>query len=138
MLAETGASVAHCPLSNRVHSHGDAPLGQLLARGIVVGLGTDSVVSVGRLDLLAEARAAAVLVPQLSAELLIELCTLGGARALGLEAETGSLRPGKWADCAVIQIPDSRNRSPAQQVVGSSPQDVLRTYLAGKEVYRSL
>jgi aminodeoxyfutalosine deaminase len=137
-LADSGASIAHCPLSNRAHGHGDAPLAELLARGIRVGLGTDSVVSVGRLDLLAEARAAASLVPSLSADDLIELCTLGGARALGLEPQTGSLRPGKWGDCAVIRAPARGPGTPAGHVLASGPDDVLRTYVGGKEVYRSL
>jgi cytosine/adenosine deaminase-related metal-dependent hydrolase len=136
-LAESGAAVAHCPLSNRAHGHGDAPLEVLLERGIRVGLGTDSVVSVGRLDLLAEARASGKLVPSLSADDLIELCTLGGARALGLDSQTGSLVPGKWADCTVVRTSTSNGGTPAEQVLASGPQDVLRTYLGGKEVHRS-
>jgi 5-methylthioadenosine/S-adenosylhomocysteine deaminase len=108
---------------------------ELIARGIPVGLGTDSVVSVGRLDLLAEARAAASLAPALTAHQLIELCTLAGARALHLDHETGSLRRGKWADCTVIRT--KRNiDAPAEEVLASGPGDVLRTYLGGKEVYR--
>jgi cytosine/adenosine deaminase-related metal-dependent hydrolase len=137
-LADSGAAVAHCPLSNRAHGHGDAPLEALLNGGIRVGLGTDSVVSVGRLDLLAEARACAKLAPSLNADDLIELCTLGGARALGLDSDTGSLVPGKWADCIVVRISTSNSRTPAERVLASGPQDVLRTYLGGKEVYRSL
>jgi cytosine/adenosine deaminase-related metal-dependent hydrolase len=137
-LAESGAAVSHCPLSNRAHGHGDAPLEALLDSGIRVGLGTDSVVSVGQLDLLAEARAAATLAPSLDAADLIELCTLAGARTLGLEAETGSLVPGKWADCAVIRTPTEPRGSPAELVLASGPQDVLRTYAGGKEVHRAL
>jgi 5-methylthioadenosine/S-adenosylhomocysteine deaminase len=136
-LKDSGAAVAHCPRSNRAHGHGSAPVKRLLAKGIRVGLGTDSVVSVGRLDLLAEARAVAGLAPSLAALDLIELCTLAGARALGLESETGSLTVGKWADCAVIR-PSRNDRTPAEAVLASGPQDVLRTYVGGKEVYRSL
>ena len=137
-LADSGAAVAHCPLSNRAHGHGDAPLAALLEGGIRVGLGTDSVASVGRLDLLAEARAAARLAPSLDADDLIELCTLSGARALGLDSHTGSLLPGKWADCTVVRIPADTGGTPAEQVLASTPHDVLRTYVGGKEVYRSL
>jgi 5-methylthioadenosine/S-adenosylhomocysteine deaminase len=137
-LADAGAAVAHCPLSNQAHSHGKAPLEALLERGIRIGLGTDSVVSVDQLDLLAEARAAANLAPSLGAADLIELCTLAGARVLGLEAETGSLVPGKWADCAVIRMATDAHGSPAEQVLASRPYDVLRTYAGGKEVYRTL
>jgi cytosine/adenosine deaminase-related metal-dependent hydrolase len=135
-LAETGAAVAHCPLSNRAHGHGEAPLQAFLDAGIRVGLGTDSVVSVGRLDLLAEARTAGRLAG-LDAEQLLELCTLGGARALGIEAETGSLVAGKWADCTIIRLA-AAGGSPEERVLASSPADVLRTYVGGREAYRSL
>lgn len=135
-LAKSGSSVAHCPLSNRAHGHGVAPLGALLDAGIRVGLGTDSEVSVGQLDLLAEARAAGSQA-SLAAERLIELCTLGGARAIGIDSETGSLRRGKWADCIVIR-PSGGDGTPAERVLASSPREVLVTYLGGREVYRAL
>lgn len=137
-LAQSGAAVAHCPLSNRAHGHGEAPLEALLEQGIRVGLGTDSVVSVGRLDLLAEARAARGLVRSFDADASIELCTLGGARALGLDSQTGSLLAGKWADCIVVRVPATDHGAPAEQVLAGGPSDVLRTYVGGKEVYRSL
>ena len=137
LLAEAGAAVAHCPLSNQAHGHGHAPLSRFLMAGIRVGLGTDSVVSVGTLDLLAEARAAAVLA-SLGADEAIELCTLGGARALRLDREIGSLVTGKWADCTIIAIPGgTSNASPAEQVLSSSPADVRMTCIGGKDVYRA-
>lgn len=135
-LAHSGAAVAHCPVSNQMHGHGAAPLAALLQAGIRVGLGTDSVVSVGRLDLLAEARAARAL-GSLSADQAIELCTLAGARALGIDAETGSLRQGKWADCTIFRLP-TRFGSVSEAVLASSPQDVLRTFVGGREVHRAL
>ncbi len=138
LLADSGAAVAHCPLSNKAHRHGVAPLSALLGAGIRVGLGTDSEVSVGSLDLLAEARAAASSAP-LTADDLVGLCTLGGARALDLDAHTGSLRLGKWGDCVVIRLHEQvPQRSPAERVLGSSPADVLLTCLGGRDVYRAL
>ena len=138
VLADAGAAVAHCPLSNRAHRQGVAPLASLLQAGIEVGLGTDSEVSVGRLDLLAEARAAASLA-DLTADDMVTLCTLGGARALGVAADTGSLSQGKWGDCVVIRIGESAPpTTPAELVLRSSPADVLLTCLAGREVYRAL
>jgi cytosine/adenosine deaminase-related metal-dependent hydrolase len=138
LLKDAGAAVAHCPLSNRAHGHGSAPLAALLEAPIRVGLGTDSEVSVGSLDLLAEARAAAELV-RLNPDQLIELCTLSGARALGLESEIGSLRQGKWGDCAVIRLGGREpNAAPAQHVLGSSPDDVMLTCVGGRDVYRPL
>jgi 5-methylthioadenosine/S-adenosylhomocysteine deaminase len=73
----------------------------------------------------------------LNAEDLIELCTLGGARAIGLDGETGSLQPGKWADCTVIRVPQGNN-NPAELVLHSSTHDVLGTYVGGREVFRAL
>ena len=137
LLAASGAAVAHCPLSNRAHRHGAAPLSELIRTGIRLGIGTDSEVSVGRLDLLAEARAAAQLA-DLSADETIELCTLGGARAIGMEAEIGSLRKGKWADFVVIRRRGHERMQPAAEVLASSPADVMLTCLAGKDVYRPL
>lgn len=137
-IADAGATVAHCPVSNRAHGHGSAPLASLLDAGVRVGLGTDSEVSVGSVDLLAEARLAGTLAP-LGADELIELCTLGGARALGLEAETGSLRKGKWADCFVIRLPEQGKAAPpAQRILASSPADVLFTCVGGRDVYRAI
>jgi 5-methylthioadenosine/S-adenosylhomocysteine deaminase len=135
-LAESGAAVAHCPISNLAHGHGVAPLAALLEAGVRVGLGTDSEVSVGRPDLLAEARTVGTQTG-LKAEGLIGLCTLGGARAIGLDGETGSLAPGKWADCTVIRVPEG-NSNPAELVLHSSPHDVLGTYVGGREVFRAL
>jgi len=135
LLAGSGAAVAHCPISNRVHGHGAAPLASFLVAGVRVGLGTDSVVSVGQLDLLAEARAAGELAP-LPPDQLLGLCTLDGARALGLDSETGSLAPGKWADCTVIRL-RAGTGTPAERVLASLPSDVLLTYMGGREVYRA-
>jgi 5-methylthioadenosine/S-adenosylhomocysteine deaminase len=137
LLADTGASVAHCPLSNRVHGHGEAPLQHLLQAGIRVGVGTDSVVSVGRLDMMAEARAARELSPLLDAHAVLELCTLGGARALELDSQLGSLESGKWGDCAVVRLQSAVVLDPAEAVLASRSSDVVRTYLGGKEVYRA-
>jgi 5-methylthioadenosine/S-adenosylhomocysteine deaminase len=136
-LATSGAAVSHCPLSNEAHGHGTAPLSALLEAGIRVGLGTDSVVSVGRMDLLAEARTARHRA-QLGAEEALALCTLAGAKALGLEAETGSLQVGKWGDCAVIRTRAGGSAlSPAEQVLASAPGDVLLTCAGGREAYRA-
>ena len=137
-LADSGAAVAHCPLSNEAHGHGAAPISEMLRAGIRVGIGTDSEVSVGRLDMLAEARAARGLAG-LTADAALELCTLGGAQALGLASETGSLRVGKWADCVVIGLGIiDAGHSPAEQVLAGSPSDVRLTCLGGRDVYRAL
>src|SRR5438094_124460 len=97
ILRDSGAGVAHCPRSNRAHGHGTAPLAAFRRAGLRVGLGTDSVVSVGDSSLLAEAAAAG-----LDGEDALRMLTIEGARALGLEDEIGSLEVGKQADLAVF------------------------------------
>lgn len=136
LLARAGVSVAHCPLSNRRHGHGDAPLARLREAGLRVGIGTDSVVSVGRLDLLAEARAARRL-GRLGAEATLALATLGGAQVIGLGDEIGSLVPGKWGDLTVIQIgPAATPADALERVLHSEREDVVATYIGGRQAYR--
>jgi len=97
LLRVTRAAVAHCPRSNAAHRHGRLPLAWIREAGVPVGLGTDSVVSVGELDLWAEAEAAA-----LTGDAALRMLTVEGARALGWEREIGSLEVGKAADLAVF------------------------------------
>lgn len=136
LLSDAGVAVAHCPLSNRAHGHGTAPLGALLSAGLRVGLGTDSVVSVGTLDLLAEARMAAAL-GGLDARAALALCTISGARALGLGREIGSLQVGKWGDCAVIRPGRAtEGMVPEARVLSGGPRDIVATFVGGKAVHR--
>ncbi len=140
-LARANAAVAHCPLSNRAHGHGEAPLAALLAAGLRVGLGTDSIMSVGTLDLLAEARAARALAG-LDAARALALCTRDAARALGLEREVGVLAPGRWGDCVVIrpraaQGAARKDMSAEDRVLASGPRDVLATFVGGRDVHRT-
>ena len=136
-LAETGSAVAHCPRSNAAHGHGDAPLAGLLAAGLRVGVGTDSVLSVGRLDLLAEARLARRLAG-LDAWSALRLCTLDAARALDLDAALGSLAPGKWGDCVVLRpAAGSDGAGPDEQALAARPRDVVLTIVGGRDVYRA-
>ena len=112
------------------------PSAALLAARIRIGIGTDSVVSVGELDLLAEARAASALAG-LDPTRALALCTLDGARALGLDAEIGGLRAGKWGDCVVIRRRDGAPAAPEAMVLASGPRDVLATFVGGRDVYRN-
>ncbi len=133
-LAATASSVAHCPLSNRAHGHGDAPLRAILDAGVPVGVGTDSVASVGRLDLLAEVRAARSLAG-LDALGALALCTTGAARALHLEG-AGALAPGQWGDCAVVKL-NGEEPDPAERVLAGEPGGIVATFIGGSDVYRA-
>ncbi len=135
-LARRRCAVAHCPLSNAAHGHGAAPLSDLLRHGLRVGLGTDSVLSVGRLDLLAEARAAQTLAG-LDPAAALALCTVGGAAALGLDGEIGSLTRGKWGDCVAVRPRLPPGRSPVEAALATGPDDVIATFAGGRDVYRA-
>ncbi|HMU62717.1 MAG TPA: amidohydrolase family protein [Gemmatimonadales bacterium] len=136
LLRRSRTAVAHCPLSNRRHGHGAAPLAAFLEAGLAVGVGTDSVASVGRLDLLAEAQAARALAG-LSAMEALALVTSGAARAIGMADEVGALRPGSWGDLAVVNIGQAGSAEPAlEAVLASTPAEVAETILGGRTVYR--
>lgn len=110
-VVQSRSSVAHCPVSNAKLGHGTAPLLELLDAGVTVGIGSDSVASNNRMDMLAEARSA-ILAQRarvakhdaLCARDALFLATLGGARALGLDREIGSLEVGKCADLAAFPL----------------------------------
>ncbi len=108
LLRAAGSTIAHCPRSNRAHGHGVAPLAAFRAAGLSVGLGTDSVVSVGDLDLWAEADAAGF-----QTEDALRMLTIEGARALGWESEIGSVEVGKSADLAVFHHAVPRPSTPS-------------------------
>jgi 5-methylthioadenosine/S-adenosylhomocysteine deaminase len=109
IIARHRCSVAHCPASNAKFGHGIAPLLPLIAAGIRVGIGSDSVASNNRMDMLDEARLS-VLIHRAAtrrhdafgAHEALQLATIGGARALGMDARVGSLEVGKDADLAAF------------------------------------
>jgi 5-methylthioadenosine/S-adenosylhomocysteine deaminase len=114
LLARHGCSVAHCPASNLKLASGIAPVAAMAERGINVGLGTDGAASNNRLDILQEMRLAALLAKgssgradAVSAHEALRMATLNGARALGLDEETGSIAAGKSADLCAIRMDDA-------------------------------
>jgi len=115
IMARYRCAVAHCPASNAKFGHGVAPILPMIGAGVTVGIGSDSVASNNRMDLLDEARLA-VLIHRATtrrhdafgAEKALELATMGGARALGLQARIGSLEVGKDADLAAFRTDAAR------------------------------
>jgi len=110
-IANSGSSVAHCPASNAKLGHGVAPLDELLAAGITVGLGSDSMASNNRMDILAEARLALLAqrtrigsFESPAAMDVLELATIEGAKAIGIDHLVGTLEEGKQADLAAFAI----------------------------------
>jgi len=111
ILARRQTGIAHNPESNMKLASGVAPVPSLLARGAIVGLGTDGAASNNNLDLWGEMRAAALLHKVISgnptvlpAYQVLEMATCGGARALGLEGEVGRLLPGRRADLILVDM----------------------------------
>lgn len=142
-MARRHCSVVHCPASNAKLGHGIAPLSRLL-HALPVGLGSDSVASNNRMDLLDEARLAVLLARTsqggLSAQQALELATLGGARALRLDRDVGSLEVGKAADLAAFRVDSARDEpvyDPATALVfGAAGRRALLVVVAGVELVR--
>ena len=146
LLAAHDVPVAHCPRSNALLGCGIAPIAHLRDASARVGLGTDSPASTPSFDVFEELRAAIYMArarerrpDALSAAEALELATLGSARALGLDAELGSLAPGKRADLAVVSLSGSPYlpwEDPAAAVVyGGSPDRVAATLVDGETRY---
>jgi 5-methylthioadenosine/S-adenosylhomocysteine deaminase len=146
LLAAHDVAVAHCPRSNALLGCGIAPLRVLRAAGLRVGIGTDGVSSVPSHDFFEELRTAIAAARArdedagaLSATEALELATIGGASALGLDATTGSLVPGKRADLAIVSLAGSPYlpwEDPAAAVVyGGAPDRILATLVDGEVRY---
>ncbi|MCW9014919.1 MAG: TRZ/ATZ family hydrolase [Gammaproteobacteria bacterium] len=111
LLAESGSHVVHCPESNLKLASGYCPVQKLLDAGINVALGTDSAASNNNLDMLGEMHSAALLgkcvagdASAVNAAQVLRMATINGARALGLDKQTGSLEVGKYADIVAIDF----------------------------------
>ena len=122
MLAAARASVIHCPESNLKLASGACRVADLLEAGVNVALGTDGAASNNDLDMFGEMRTAALLgklvaedAAALPAAAVLEMATINGARALGIDRETGSLEAGKWADAAAVDL-GRLNTSPLYDV----------------------
>ncbi len=115
-LEHYGAGIAHCPSSNMKLASGVAPIARMLEVGLNVGIGTDGAGSNNDLDMIEEARLASLLgkvstldPTALPARTVIDMATRMGAKALHLDAITGSLEPGKRADLISVSLDDVRH-----------------------------
>lgn len=141
-VASAGASVIHCPESNLKLASGMCPLAALHEAGVTVALGTDGAASNNDLDLLGEMRTASLLgkgvagrADALPAAAMVEMATLGGARALGLEDTIGSLEVGKSADLIALRV-DTLEAQPLFDPVGhlvysAQRSDVTHAWIDG-------
>ena len=144
VLASSAASVVHCPSCNLKIGSGVAPIADYLERGVNVALGADGAASNNRLDGWEELRLAGLLArlrggpPGIGASELFELATLGGARALGLDADVGSIEVGKYADLAVLDLRRAHAFGPddvyTQLVYSARAADVRHVFIGGRQV----
>jgi 5-methylthioadenosine/S-adenosylhomocysteine deaminase len=148
ILKRRDVGVAHCPQSNMKLSSGTAPIPQMLKAGIRLGLGTDAAASNNDLDLWEEIDTAAKLHKLIandptvvSASQAFEMATLGGARALHMDKEIGSLELGKRADLIIVDL-DAPHLTPMYNlythlVYSTKSSDVTDTIVNGRVLMRN-
>ncbi|WP_420426753.1 TRZ/ATZ family hydrolase [Algiphilus sp.] len=146
-VARNGVHVVHCPQSNLKLASGFCPVAQLMEAGVNVALGTDGAASNNDLDLLDEMRTAAMLAKAVAgrpsavaAARALSMATINGARALGMDAEIGSLEVGKAADFIAIDLSDVSTQpvyDPIAQIVYcASRHQITDNFVAGQPLMR--
>ena len=147
LLRKHGVGVSHNPESNMKLASGTAPVPAYLAAGVALGLGTDGAASNNDLDMFEAMRTASLLHklqsgdPRVvSAREALSMATIGGARALGMEKQIGSLEPGKRADLIVVSMRGARQTplyEPMSHLVYvTRGDDVQTTIVNGKVLMR--
>ena len=147
LVAERQVQVIHCPHSNLKLASGACPVQRLADAGANIALGTDGAASNNSLDLFAEARLAALLAKHSTADPtsgaapdMLRMATLGGAAALGLDGEIGSLEAGKLADLTAVDLGGlgfAPARDPVAALIhGASGAAVSHVWVAGRCLYR--
>lgn len=149
VLAEHGCHIAHCPASNLKLASGIAPVTALRQAGVNVAIGTDGAASNNRQDMFAEMRLAALLAKgasgdaaSVSAAEALAMATINAARALGHDANIGSLEIGKVADMVAVKLSATEIQpcfNPISQLVYSAGREhVTQVWVAGKLQYQQL
>lgn len=145
LLVESNSNVVHCPLSNLKLASGFCPVEKLWQAGVNVAVGTDGAASNNSLDLLGDTRTAALLAKAvagsataLDAHRALRMATLNGARALGMEANIGSLEVGKAADLTSFDLSGLVQQpvyDPVSQLIYASGRNCVRhVWVAGKRL----
>ena len=145
MLVESNSSVIHCPESNLKLASGFCPVERLWQAGVNVAVGTDGAASNNDLDLLGETRTAALLAKAvagsataLDAHRALRMATLNGARALGIDSDTGSIEIGKAADLVAFDLSGLAQQpvyDPVSQLIYATGRDCVKhVWVAGKQL----
>ncbi len=147
LLADNNSHVIHCPESNLKMASGFCPVANLVETNINVALGTDGAASNNDADMFSEMRIAALLAKAvikdasaIPASYALRMATLNGAKALGIDAITGSLKKGKAADITAVYFGDPETQPlyhPVSQLVYSCGRDkVTNVWVAGKQLLK--
>lgn len=147
IVARTGTKVVHCPVANAYLGYGISPISQMLSRGVTIGLGTDGAASY-TYDMLEVARTAGMLqkasrldAEAVTAEQLMEMLTIGGAKVLGIDDQVGSLEVGKQADVIVVDYKQPHllpvGRWLPKLIYSARGSDVIHTIVDGKVLMES-
>ena len=147
MLKQRGVGVAHNPESNMKLASGVAPVTGYLRAGVAIGLGTDGAASNNDMDMFEAMRVASLLHKlqtadprALGAATTLEMATMGGARALGMDRLIGSLERGKRADLIVVETRSARQTplyDPVSHLVYTTRgDDVRHTVVHGRVLMR--
>jgi cytosine/adenosine deaminase-related metal-dependent hydrolase len=123
-LAARDATLVTCPRSNRYTGAGDPPLADFYASGVRIAVGTDSLASAPDLNVFAELAVMRALAPEIAARALLESATRHGARALGFDADYGTIEPGKRARLLAVTIPHGLDDVEEYLVSGIPPEAV--------------
>ena len=148
LLSAQGVHVVHCPESNLKLASGFCPVNELLQQNINVALGTDSAASNNDLDMLGEMRTAALLAKgtsgnscALPAHQALEMATINGAKALGIDHITGSLTKGKAADVIAIDLDTIESQplyDPVSHIIyAANRNQVSDVWVAGKQLLKN-
>lgn len=145
ILQHSGSSVVHCPESNLKLASGFCPSHALSCAGINVAIGTDGAASNNDLNIQGEMKTAAMLAKAVAADAAaipaskaLYMATLGGAKALGIDDQTGSIEAGKWADLQAVnlsQLPQQPVYDPISQLVYTdSSRYTTDVWVAGRQL----
>ena len=148
LLKSKGVGVSHNPESNMKLASGTAPVTAYLRAGVALGLGTDGAASNNDMDMFEAMRMASLLHKlqtndprAVSAQTAIDMATIGGARAMGMEKQIGSLERGKRADIIIVSMSAARQTpmfDPISHLVyATRGDDVQTTIVNGKVLMRN-
>ncbi len=145
ILANTGTHLAHSPVANMKMATGVLPVPDVLAAGVNVSLGTDGALNNNSYDMFAEMKAACLLqnavrrnASAMTAQTVLEMATIHGARAIGRQQELGSIEPGKLADIVLVDM-KRLNTCPVHDVISnlvfaSNGGNVHSVFVGGRKV----